>query len=80
VIRFKLESFNHVSIEFSDKPIFSVDISGNKFATGGQGNDCGRVVIWNLLPLLSEKQEMDKSIPKLLCQMDNHLGESALFS
>jgi protein HIRA/HIR1 len=57
-----------------------VDISGNKFATGGQGNDCGRVVIWNLLPLLSEKQEMDNTVPKLLCQMIHRLGERKRFS
>jgi hypothetical protein len=53
-----------------------VDFSGNKIATGGQGNDCGRVVIWNLLPLLSEKQEMDNNVPKL----NHHLGERKHFS
>lgn len=47
---------------------------GDKFATGGQGNDSGRVVIWNLLPVLSEEAELDKKIPKILCQMDNHLS------
>lgn len=47
---------------------------GLKFATGGQGNDSGRVVIWNLLPVLSEKAEMDSTVPKILCQMDNHLA------
>lgn len=59
-----------------DKPIFSVDVhpDGNKFATGGQGNDSGRVVIWNLNPVLSEKAELDKTIPKVLCQLDNHLA------
>lgn len=45
-----------------------------KFATGGQGNDSGRVVIWNLMPVLSEKAESDESVPKMLCQMDNHLA------
>lgn len=56
---------------FLDKPIFSVDIhpKGEKFATGGQGNDSGRVVIWNLAPVLSEKAEMDPKVPKILCQM-----------
>ena len=49
---------------------------GERFATGGQGNDSGRVVVWNLLPVLSEKAELDKTIPKLLCQMDNHLGKN----
>ncbi|KAF4523135.1 hypothetical protein B566_EDAN003150 [Ephemera danica] len=57
-------------------PIFSVDIhpDGTRFATGGQGQDCGRVVIWNMAPLLSKEAEDDESIPKVLSQMDNHLG------
>lgn len=61
---------------FLDKPIFSLDIhpDGKKFATGGQGNDSGLVVIWNLIPVLSELAESDKTIPKILCQMDNHLA------
>lgn len=45
-----------------------------KFATGGQGNDSGRVVIWNLKPVLSEKDENDASVPRMLCQMDQHLA------
>lgn len=47
---------------------------GSRFATGGQGNDCGRVVIWNMLPVKSEQHERDAATPKMLCQMDNHLG------
>lgn len=60
----------------SEKPIFSIDVHQEclKFATGGQGVDSGRVVIWNLLPVLSEKAELDDSVPKILCQMDNHLA------
>ncbi|XP_017091496.2 protein HIRA homolog [Drosophila bipectinata] len=63
-------------VHHDDKQIFSVDIHQDctKFATGGQGNDCGLVVIWNLLPLLSEKAEHDASVPKMLCQMDQHLA------
>ncbi|XP_037935794.1 protein HIRA homolog [Teleopsis dalmanni] len=63
-------------VHHDDKPIFSVDIHQEcqKFATGGQGMDSGRVVIWNLLPVLSEKIELDNSVPKILCQMDNHLA------
>ncbi|XP_055844471.1 protein HIRA homolog [Episyrphus balteatus] len=63
-------------VHHDDKPIFSVDIHQEclKFATGGQGNDSGRVVIWNLLPILSEKAELDNSVPKILCQMDSHLS------
>ncbi|XP_053948377.1 protein HIRA homolog [Anastrepha ludens] len=63
-------------VHHDDKPIFSVDVHQEclKFATGGQGLDSGRVVIWNLLPVLSEKVEQDESIPKMLCQLDNHLA------
>jgi len=59
-----------------DHPIFSVDIhpSGTKFATGGQGEDCGRVTVWNLAPILNPKLQKDASVPKMLCQMDNHLA------
>uniref|UniRef100_A0A1B0CV75 Protein HIRA n=1 Tax=Lutzomyia longipalpis TaxID=7200 RepID=A0A1B0CV75_LUTLO len=57
-------------------PFFSLDIhpDGTKFATGGQGNDSGRVVVWNLAPVISEKAEFDKTVPKIPCQMDNHLA------
>ncbi|XP_005185911.2 protein HIRA homolog [Musca domestica] len=63
-------------VHHDEKPIFSIDVHQEclKFATGGQGVDSGRVVIWNLLPVLSEKAEMDESVPKMLCQMDNHLA------
>lgn len=59
-----------------DKPIFSLDIhpDGTRVATGGQGSDCGRVTIWNMLPIKNEKDEQDAAQPKMLCQMDNHLG------
>lgn len=58
------------------KPIFSIDIhpNGNRFATGGQGDSGGKVMIWNMAPVLSEQAEDDSSIPKMLCQMDNHLA------
>lgn len=39
------------------------------FLQGGQGSDSGRVTIWNLEPVLSEKAEMDPKVPKILCQM-----------
>lgn len=73
----KLERvFSLKSTIFSDKPIFSVDIhpTGKRFATGGQGGDSGRVVVWNLSPVLFEAVEVDPNVPKMLCQMDNHLG------
>ncbi|XP_046386509.1 protein HIRA isoform X2 [Ischnura elegans] len=59
-----------------DLPIFSVDIhpDGSRFATGGQGEDSGRVVIWNMAPVVSHKSEMDENVPKMLCQIDNHLA------
>ncbi|KAL7743061.1 hypothetical protein ACLKA6_005804 [Drosophila palustris] len=61
-------------VHHDDKPIFSVDVHQDctKFATGGQGNDSGRVVIWNLKPVLCEKAENDATVPKKLCQMDQH--------
>ncbi|XP_027545521.1 protein HIRA [Neopelma chrysocephalum] len=61
---------------YSGKPIFSVDIhpDGTKFATGGQGQDSGKVVIWNMAPVLKEEDEKNENIPKMLCQMDNHLA------
>ncbi|KAI8116695.1 HIRA-like protein [Lucilia cuprina] len=63
-------------VHHDEKPIFSVDVHQEclKFATGGQGVDSGRVVIWNLIPVLSEKAELDENVPKMLCQMDNHLA------
>ncbi|XP_029474853.1 protein HIRA isoform X1 [Rhinatrema bivittatum] len=63
-------------INHSGKPIFSVDIhpDGTKFVTGGQGQDSGKVVIWNMAPVLKEEDEKNEDIPKMLCQMDNHLA------
>ncbi|XP_063222782.1 protein HIRA [Bacillus rossius redtenbacheri] len=57
-------------------PIYSVDIhpDGSRFATGGQGEDSGRVVIWNMAPVISRENEKNENIPKMLCQMDNHLA------
>ncbi|XP_030647413.1 protein HIRA [Chanos chanos] len=63
-------------ISHNGKPIFSVDIhpDGTKFATGGQGEDSGKVVIWNMAPVVREEDEKNENIPKMLCQMDNHLA------
>ncbi|XP_076126488.1 protein HIRA [Alosa pseudoharengus] len=63
-------------VSHNGKPIFSVDIhpDGTKFATGGQGEDSGKVVIWNMAPVLREEDEKNENIPKMLCQMDNHLA------
>lgn len=63
-------------VSHNGKPIFSLDIhpDGTKFATGGQGEDSGKVVIWNMAPVLREEDENSETIPKMLCQMDNHLA------
>ncbi|XP_067911444.1 protein HIRA isoform X2 [Heterodontus francisci] len=63
-------------VHHNGKPIFSVDIhpDGTKFATGGQGEDSGKVVIWNMPPVVREEDEKNETIPKMLCQMDNHLA------
>ncbi|XP_052737819.1 protein HIRA homolog [Bicyclus anynana] len=63
-------------VNHDEKPIFSVDIhpTGKRFATGGQGGDSGRVVVWNLNSVLYEEVEIDPNVPKMLCQMDNHLA------
>ncbi|XP_056141509.1 protein HIRA [Lampris incognitus] len=63
-------------VNHNGKPIFSVDIhpDGTKFATGGQGEDSGKVMIWNMAPVLREEDEKNENIPKMLCQMDNHLA------
>lgn len=31
-------------------------------------------MIWNMAPVLKEEDEKNENIPKMLCQMDNHLG------
>ena len=58
-------------------PILSIDIhpDGSRFVTGGQYGDAGRVSIWNMVPLLQPETEGNDGVPKLLCQMDNHLGK-----
>lgn len=63
-------------VSHEGKPIFSVDIhpDGSRFATGGQGDNSGKVAIWNMEPVREEKSEKDENVPKLLCQMDNHLA------
>lgn len=48
--------------------------------TGGQGGQGGRVVIWNLAPVLSEDEEINPKVPKMLCQMDNHLSEQRYYT
>ncbi|EDO29643.1 predicted protein, partial [Nematostella vectensis] len=63
-------------VSHDGKPIFSIDIhpDGSRFAVGGQGDECGKVSIWNMAPIKNEEDEMNENVPKLLCQMDNHLA------
>lgn len=42
------------------------------------GGDSGRVVIWNMEPVVDEAAELDTNVPKMLCQLDNHLGKKLL--
>uniref|UniRef100_A0A3Q2Z0D4 Protein HIRA n=1 Tax=Hippocampus comes TaxID=109280 RepID=A0A3Q2Z0D4_HIPCM len=50
-------------VSHNGKPIFSVDIhpDGTKFATGGQGEDSGKVMIWNMAPVLREEDEKNEN-------------------
>ena len=63
-------------VSHEGNPIFSVAIhpDGSRFATGGQGKDSGVVVIWNMAPVRSAADEENGDIPKVLCEMSNHLG------
>ena len=67
-------------VSHDGNPIFSLDIhpDGSRFATGGQGEgdsrDSGKVIIWNMAPVRSAKVEMNPDVPKVLCEMSNHLG------
>ena len=63
-------------VHHQKKPIFSIDIhpDGSRFATGGQGDDSGKIVVWNFAPVKSQQDEMSNSTPKVLCEMTNHLG------
>lgn len=40
----------------------------------GEDSGSGKVAIWNMAPVKEEKDEKDENVPKILCQMDNHLG------
>lgn len=72
-----MKFFKPAWVGHDGNPIFSIDIhpDGSRFATGGQGPEkCGRVIIWNMAPIISTKDEEKKDVPKKLCQMDNHLA------
>ena len=38
------------------------------------GDDCGKVVVWNMAPVKEQRDEKDEKVPKILCTLDNHLG------
>ncbi|KAH9377099.1 hypothetical protein HPB48_019202 [Haemaphysalis longicornis] len=38
------------------------------------GADAGQICVWNMAPVAREEDELSESVPKLLCQMDNHLA------
>lgn len=42
------------------------------------GDDSGKVVIWNFEPVRDEKAEKDENVPRVLCQMNNHLGKTTI--
>lgn len=48
----------------------------NYYTLDAPGGDSGRVVIWNMEPVVSEAAELDSNVPKVLCQLDNHLGKN----
>ena len=63
-------------VHHQKKPIFSIDVhpDGSRFATGGQGEDSGKIVVWNFAPVKNQQDEMSSNTPKILCEMTNHLG------
>lgn len=38
------------------------------------GPDSGKIVIWNMGPVVTADKENDENSPKILCQMDHHIG------
>ena len=63
-------------------PIFTVDIHPDmtRFATGGQGEDGGLIVLWSMAPVLSERTARSGSVPKSLSRLENHSGKQTFFS
>ena len=56
--------------------VFSIDVhpDGSRFATGGQGKDSGKIVIWNMGPVVDKEKENDENSPRILCQMEHHIA------
>jgi len=61
-------------VSHDGEPIFSIDIhpDGSRFATCGQGKV--GVKIWNMLPVIDAVSEADENIPKILCNIENHMA------
>jgi len=61
-------------VSHDGEPIFSIDIhpDGSRFATCGQGKV--GVKIWNMLPVIDAASEADENIPKILCNIENHMA------
>ena len=59
-----------------DQPIFSLDVhpDSSRLATGGQGKDSGKIIIWNMAPIVDKAKEDDENSPRILCQMDHHIA------
>ncbi|GAU94240.1 hypothetical protein RvY_06051 [Ramazzottius varieornatus] len=56
---------------FKKSPIYTTDVhpDATRFAAGGMGEDCGRIVVWHINALKAEKADL-----RVICQMDNHTG------
>ena len=63
-------------VNHDGQDIFSVDVhpDGSRFATGGQGKDSGKIVIWNMGLITNKSKENDENSPRILCQMDHHIA------
>lgn len=61
-------------VNLDGKPIFSIDIHPLRhiLATGGMGEDCGRIVLWNMAPIRREEDEVSKKVPKAFSELTNH--------
>lgn len=45
------------------------------FFTIFKGDESGKIIVWNMAPVMEEEAEKNENIPKVLCHMDNHLGK-----
>lgn len=47
-------------VHHNENSIFSIDVhpDSSRFATGGQGPDSGKIVIWNMGPVIDKKKRI----------------------